>query len=135
MHPELKDLRVLVVDDSRAMRRIVKGFMDDTGVKEIVEAAHGRAALEIMAVTPVDLVVCDLNMPVMNGLELLQAVRAGGQENLCFVMLTVEAVQKTMNQSLALGADSYIVKPVTKAVFLDEVRQVLSRRANGSGRR
>lgn len=126
---ELSELTVLLVDDSRAMRRIIRRFLEHAGACTILEAGHGEAALEILTARPVDLVVCDLNMPVMNGMELLKTVRSRGWENLSFVMLTVEAVQKTMNQALEKGADSYIVKPVTREVFLAEIMAVLERKS------
>ncbi len=129
MTRSLTDLKVLVVDDSKSMRRIVLRFLTSAGVSEIQEAKDGKAALEIMETFPADLLVSDLNMPRMNGLELLTLVREKEENSrLCFVMLTVEAVQKTMNLALKKGADSYIVKPVTESVFISEIKAALDRR-------
>ena len=128
MTRSLENIRVLVVDDSKSMRRIVRKFLESAGVLEVVEAKDGKDALEMMGKSSVDLLVSDLNMPRMNGLELLAALRARGfSPGICFVMLTVEAVQKTMNLALESGADSYIVKPVTQTVFLGEIRAALAR--------
>jgi len=129
MTRSLTDLKVLVVDDSKSMRRIVLRFLTSAGVSEIQEAKDGKAALEIMETFPADLLISDLNMPRMNGLELLTLVREREENSrLCFVMLTVEAVQKTMNLALKKGADSYIVKPVTESVFISEIKAALDRR-------
>lgn len=124
---ELSDLRTLVVDDSTSMRRIVRRFLENHGVRKIAEAENGRDALELIQFQPLDLIVSDLNMPVMNGMDLLTAVRSDASfKAVPFIILTVEAVQKTMNQALAIGADAYIVKPVTENLFIQEVVRVLS---------
>ena len=120
----LEEASVMVVDDSNTMRRIICRFLENCGTKRILEARNGKEALDIFISEKVDLVISDLNMPRMNGLELLEAVRTQEAEEggrVCFVMLTVEAVQKTMNLALDKGADSYIVKPVTERVFIEAV--------------
>ena len=124
-----ENITILIVDDSLSMRRIIRKFFENSGGTLIREAGDGRAALEILETWPADLVVSDLNMPRMNGLELLDAVRQreAGAGRSCFVMLTVEAIQKTMNKALEKGADSYIVKPVTEKVFIEEVLAALER--------
>ncbi|WDP90269.1 MAG: response regulator [Desulfobacter sp.] len=124
-------LRVLVVDDSISMRRIIRGFLERNGVTRIAEAGNGQAALELIRFQALDLIISDLNMPVMNGMELLETLN-GDQEfrAIPFVILTVEANQKTMNLALETGADSYIVKPVSEAPFIKEIQRVLT----GSGR-
>lgn len=136
MNRSLDTIRVMIVDDSRSMRRIVRRFLENGGAEGILEATDGKEALELLGSEGVELVVSDLNMPRMNGLELLQAVRAreaakGDGPGICFVMLTVEAVQKTMNQALEMGADSYIVKPVTETIFMGEIGAALERSRSG----
>ena len=123
----LSELRVLVVDDSRSMRRIVRRFLENNGVRKIAEAEHGRSAMDLVQFQPLDLIVSDLNMPVMNGMELLIAVRADPSlHGIPFIILTVEAIQATMNQALKEGVDAYIVKPVTEHLFIQEVKRVLN---------
>ena len=90
------------------------------------------AAMDLVRFQDLDLIVSDLNMPVMTGLELLEKVKSDPELNgICFVILTVEGIQKTMNRALNLGADSYIVKPVTEDLFIAEIKRTLSE----SGRR
>ncbi len=122
-----EDLRVLIVDDSRSMRRIIRKYFENSGVSRIAEAENGRAALDLLRFQDLDLIVSDLNMPVMTGLELLKELKQDSElHGICFVILTVEANQRTMNRALALGADAYIIKPVTEDLFIQEIRQYLS---------
>ncbi|MEH0019498.1 MAG: response regulator [Desulfobacter sp.] len=126
MTQQFSDLRFLVIDDSRSMRRIVRKFLENSGVTRIAEADNGQSALEIIRFQTLDMIISDLNMPVMSGMELLEILKAEPElENICFIMLTVEAIQKTMNQALKMGADAYIVKPVTEKLFIEQLKQVL----------
>jgi len=121
-----KEMKILIVDDSRAMRRIVKKFLNNHDFNTLLEADHGKKALEILQNDSIDLIVSDLNMPVMDGLELLEILKANDRtKNIPFIMLTVEAIQKTMNKAIALNVDSYIVKPVSENLFIDEMLRVL----------
>ncbi len=126
MTSQFSELRVLVVDDSRSMRRIVRQFLENNGVTKIAEAGNGQVALELVQFQPLDMIVSDLNMPVMDGMEFLKNVKKDPEfQTIPFIMLTVEAVQKTMNQALKVGADAYIVKPITESLFIQELKKVL----------
>lgn len=119
-------MKILVVDDSHAMRRVVKTYFANAGFRNLQEAEEGAQALEIIRNQAVKLVVSDLNMPGMDGFELLKAVREDSRtRDIPFIILTVEAIQKNMNKALAMRADSYIVKPVSEKIFIDEVLRVL----------
>ena len=116
-------MRALVVDDSRAMRRILKGMMQECGF-EVTEAAHGREALERLQETDhVDVVLVDWNMPEMNGLEFVQAVRAqpayGG---LPLLMVTSETEMEQVTTALAAGANEYVMKPFTRSIIEDKLQ-------------
>lgn len=123
------DMQILIVDDSHSMRRIVKKFFENHGFHHILEAGNGIEALEIIRnENTVHLIVADLNMPRMNGFELLKIVKDDSRtKDIPFVMLTVEAIQRTMNKAIAMGVDSYIVKPVTEKIFMDEIFRVIQR--------
>lgn len=126
MSNRFEDLRVLIVDDSRSMRRIIRKYFENNGVSRIAEAENGRAALDLVRFQDLDLIVSDLNMPVMTGLELLKELKLDSElHGICFVILTVEANQSTMNRALSLGAESYIIKPVTEDLFIQEVKRSL----------
>ncbi len=125
MTSQLSELRVLVVDDSRSMRRIVRQFLGNNGITKIAEAGNGQVAMELVQFQPLDMIVSDLNMPVMDGMEFLKNVKADPEfQTIPFIMLTVEAVQKTMNQALEIGADAYIVKPIDKDKLIEEIKQI-----------
>ncbi|MFA5904369.1 MAG: response regulator [Desulfobacula sp.] len=125
------DMRILIVDDSHSMLRIVKKFFENNGFHHIREAVNGIEALEIIRnENTVHLIVSDLNMPRMNGFELLKIVKDDSRtKDIPFVMLTVEAIQRTMNKAIAMGVDSYIVKPVTEKIFMDEIFRVIQSRS------
>lgn len=120
------NIQILIVDDSLSMRRILRNFLKNNGFHNLMEARNGVKALDIIEKEPIDLIISDLNMPNMNGLQLLQTVKADKTtKSIPFIMLTVEAIQKTMNKAISLKVDSYIVKPVTEKIFINEMLHVI----------
>jgi two-component system chemotaxis response regulator CheY len=104
--------RVLLVDDSRIMRRIIRNILHNIGVEEILEAEHGAAALERLARIPVDLVITDWNMPVMDGLTLIREIRRDPRlASLRVVMVTTEGSRDAMARSKEAGANDHLRKP------------------------
>ncbi|MCP3942331.1 MAG: response regulator [Desulfobacteraceae bacterium] len=119
-------LKILLVDDSRSMRRLIRRFLINKGFTHVLEAGNGFEALEILDSTKVDLIISDLHMPIMDGLTFLEQVKANIRTcDILFIMLTIEATQKTMNKALAMDIDSYIVKPVPENVFIEELVRVI----------
>lgn len=104
-------LRVLVVDDSRTMRKIVCRILDSVGVQDPTEAYDGNNALEIFQSQEFDLVITDWNMPGMTGLEVLQAIRSKGFD-VPIVMLTTEADRRQVMAAVESGATDYLLKPL-----------------------
>lgn len=120
------DMAILIVDDSTSMRRIVRKFLENAGFARLIEAKDGKDALKMVKKQKIDLIVSDLNMPNMDGMEFLRIVKADEKfKEIPFVMLTVEAIQKTMNTALSMGIDSYIVKPITEKLFVNELKRVI----------
>ncbi len=107
-------MRALVIDDSRSMRLIVKRQLVQLGF-EVVEAAHGREALaQLEADGTIGFALVDWNMPEMNGLEFVQAVRADPRyQELPLVMVTTESEAERVVQALDAGASEYVMKPFT----------------------
>jgi len=107
-------MRALVIDDSRVMRRIVATTLKGLGF-ETAEAGDGRAALDLLeAGERFDLACVDWNMPVMDGLELVQAVRRRRDwRDLTLMMVTTESEQSQIVRALAAGAHEYLIKPFT----------------------
>ena len=120
-----KDIRILVVDDFSTMRRIVRGILRRLGYSNIEEAEEGKTALNKLKEDEFGLVICDWNMPVMSGLDLLKAVRADGNLKATpFLMVTAEAKKENIVAAIQAGVSNYIVKPFTEEVLarkLDDV--------------
>ncbi|GAB6899909.1 response regulator [Kineosporia succinea] len=120
-------MKILVTDDSRAMRMIVIRTMRQAGLgkNEIKEAENGRQGFETCKDFNPDLILSDWNMPEMNGIEFLKALRASGNTTpFCFV--TSEGSDEMREQALAAGAIGLIVKPFTAEAFMDTLGTVVS---------
>jgi len=125
-----RDLSVLIVDDSRTMRRVLTQYLNHGGITRVMAASGGTKALAVLADGIPDLMILDLNMPGMHGLELLEKVKSDpAMAHIPVIILTVEASQKTMNEALSQGAASYIVKPVSREAFLEQVDRVMANRS------
>jgi two-component system chemotaxis response regulator CheY len=105
-------MRALIIDDSRAMRRILARLMKDAGF-ETFEAGNGREALDVLgAHLPIDIALVDWNMPVMDGLEFVRAVRAvSTYDAVRLLMVTTESESARIELALGAGANEYILKP------------------------
>ncbi|WP_319544104.1 response regulator [uncultured Pseudodesulfovibrio sp.] len=106
------NMRILVVDDSSTMRRILKTSLKDMGLKNVVTADDGDAAWAIVQREPIDLILSDHKMPKMSGEEFLALVR-GNDEYKCipFIMVTAESFRENVMAAVKLGVSNYIVKP------------------------
>jgi two-component system chemotaxis response regulator CheY len=115
-------MRALIVDDSRAMRTILKGILKGLGF-ETFEAGHGKEALARLTEVGVpDLALVDWNMPEMNGLEFVQAVRSeAGNAEMRLLMITTETDMGRVTAALEAGANDYLMKPFTKESMLDKL--------------
>lgn len=118
--------RILLVDDSSVMRKLVTRAIRQTGLEVDVaaEAANGKEALTVLAAQSIDLVVCDWNMPEMNGLEFIAAARKTHKTPI--VMLTTEGTADKSQQALAAGADAYLTKPFTQEVLQQKLKLLLN---------
>jgi two-component system chemotaxis response regulator CheY len=116
-------MRALVVDDSRFIRNYLHSLLSEHGV-ECVEAADGRQGLDCLRRSgPFSVALVDWNMPVMSGIEMLQAARADHTFDATrFVMVTTEAENDHIEAALLAGADEYLVKPFDEAGLLDKLR-------------
>ena len=115
-------MRALVIDDSRAMRRIVSGILAGVGYTT-AEAGDGRQALDLLeAGETFDLACIDWNMPVMTGLELVGAVRANREwRGMTMMMVTTESEHGQIVRALAAGAHEYLIKPFTPDAIRDKL--------------
>ena len=117
-------VRVLVVDDSASVRQMVSLTLKDAGYS-VIEACDGKDALGKLT-GPVDMIVTDLNMPNMDGIELIRAVRAtAGYKFVPIVMLTTESQASTKEEGKAAGATGWIVKPFKPDQLLAVAKKLL----------
>lgn len=118
-------MRALIIDDSRAMRRILRGIVEPLGF-EVSEAGNGRLGLDqLNALDDVELVLVDWNMPEMNGLEFVQAVRAdSSRQDLKLVMVTTETEPAKMARAMMAGVDEFVMKPFTQDILIDKLRLI-----------
>lgn len=118
-------MRALVIDDSRPVRRIEGDILKELGF-ETADACHGKEALERLQTSPLpDVVLVDWNMPEMNGLEFIKAVRSEAKyAGMVVVMVTTETEPEQMLRALSAGADEYLMKPFQKEGLVDKLRLV-----------
>ena len=124
------DLKFLIVDDFSTMRRIVRGLLKEMGCNNAEEAEDGSHALNMLKQQRFDFVVSDINMPNMNGFDLLKAIKA--DENLKHIpvlMVTAEARKEDIVLAAQSGAAGYIVKPFTKATLEEKVQKIMQKMA------
>ena len=116
--PEV-NMRALVIDDSRTVRIIIGKILAELGL-EVVEAGNGQEGLDRLQQQPgVELVLVDWNMPVMNGLDFIKAVRAQRTyDGVRIMMVTTETEQEQVLRALAAGANEYVMKPFTKEILV-----------------
>ncbi|MGH9563458.1 MAG: response regulator [Terracidiphilus sp.] len=104
-------MRALIVDDSRFVRGYLRGMLEERGIA-CEEAADGRAGLDQLHTSQVfDLALVDWHMPVMNGLEMLEQLRAEGFSNLKVLIVSTEAENDSIVRALEAGADEFLMKP------------------------
>jgi two-component system chemotaxis response regulator CheY len=126
----MEGLRTLIVDDSSVMRKIVARALQQGGVclAQILEAGNGAEALEILRREKVDLVLSDINMPVMDGLEFVRQLRTvENAHGIPVVMITTEGSESHVMEAISCGARGYIRKPFTPDQMKQHVLPLLAR--------
>jgi two-component system chemotaxis response regulator CheY len=116
-------MRALVIDDSKPMRSILAKFLRELGF-ETSDAVNGRHALEqLRCIETPDLALVDWNMPEMNGLEFVQAVRSQPKyDQVALMMVTTETDMERVAAALEAGANEYVMKPFTKEIILEKLQ-------------
>jgi len=124
------DMRFLVVDDFETMRRIIRGLLKEMGCTNVDEAEDGTVALGMLKQSKFDFIVSDINMPNMNGFDLLKAIKAEQSlKHLPVLMVTAEARKEDIVLAAQSGAAGYIVKPFTKATLEEKVHKIVQKLA------
>ena len=126
--PAAASLSILVVDDQRSMRVLVRESLQTFGVTQITECQDGLEALLALELRPRNLIISDLNMPKMDGLGLLRAVRGDPAiAKTAFIMLTSRAEANLVQEAVKLGVNNYLVKPFTMDTLRKKVEAVVGR--------
>jgi two-component system, chemotaxis family, chemotaxis protein CheY len=121
-------MRILVVDDSTTMRRILINTLSKLGYNDVVDGCNGREGLERMATAPVDLVITDWNMPEMSGIEFIRNIRGHDRfKTIPVLMVTTNAAKDDIVEALKAGVNNYVVKPFTPDVIKEKIEAVLSK--------
>jgi two-component system chemotaxis response regulator CheY len=125
----MKEIRTLIVDDSTVMRKIVERSLRQAGLNPLVvyEAGSGIEGLDVLRSKQVDLILSDINMPSMDGLEFLRQIRAQNlAPNVPVVMITTESSEEHVKQAILAGARGYIRKPFTPEQVKERVLSLLN---------
>ncbi len=126
--PDRTSLKFLVVDDFSTMRRIVCNLLKELGFTNVDEAEDGAVALAKLREGNFEFVVSDWNMPNMDGLTLLQNVRADARlKTLPFLMVTAEAKKENIIAAAQAGASGYVVKPFTAATLQEKLEKIFEK--------
>jgi two-component system chemotaxis response regulator CheY len=121
---------ILVVEDSPTMRQLISFAMKRIPDARVIEATDGVDALKKLSSDKIDLILCDINMPVMDGLKLVSLVRGNATfKEIPIIMVTTEGAEEDRKRALAIGANAYLPKPIQTQELIKLVNTYLS----GSG--
>lgn len=118
---------ILVVEDSPTMRQLISFAMKRIPNAHVIEATDGVDALKKMSADTVDLILCDINMPVMDGLKLVSLVRGNpSYKDIPIIIITTEGAEEDRKRALAIGANSYLPKPIQTQELIKLVNTYLT---------
>jgi two-component system, chemotaxis family, chemotaxis protein CheY len=121
-------MKILVVDDFSTMRRIIKNLLKDLGFTNVQEADDGNTALPMLQQGDFDFVITDWNMPGMQGIDLLRAIRSDDSlKHLPVLMVTAEAKKEQIVAAAQAGVNGYVVKPFTAATLKEKLDKIFER--------
>jgi two-component system, chemotaxis family, chemotaxis protein CheY len=123
----LAEMKILAVDDSPTMRRIIVNTLKRAGFNEVSEATDGKDALAKLKAEKFDFVITDWNMPEMDGLTFVTTVRSDPElQAMPILMVTTRSVKEDIMQAIKAGVNNYIVKPFTPETIAEKINQVLT---------
>lgn len=126
--PAAVTLKVLIVDDQNSVRQMTRMILEEIGVRTIHEADNGKNAVAISSVQPLDLVISDFNMPEMDGIEFLRAMRGHPMSRkVPFILLTGRGDRELVVKAAQAGANNYLIKPFTAAILREKIEQVMGK--------
>lgn len=116
--------KILIIDDSRTSRKMLRNFLKENGYEDVVEAENGVVGVEKYEECQPDLVTMDITMPIMDGLEALEAIMKLDQ-NAKVIMVTAAGQESKVTTAIKQGASEFVTKPFDKTALLDAVNKVL----------
>jgi two-component system chemotaxis response regulator CheY len=121
-------LKVLVVDDQFSVRQMTRLTLQELGIRHIHESENGKEGFQKATVQPLDLIISDFNMPEMDGLEFLRAIR-GHQavRKLPFILLTGRGDKELVIKAAQAGVNNYLIKPFNAAILREKIEQVIGK--------
>ncbi len=123
----MPDLKILAVDDSPTMRRIIVNTLKRAGYEDVAEASDGKDALAKLKTDKFDFIITDWNMPEMDGLTFVTTVRSDPElKALPILMVTTRSVKEDIMQAIKAGVNNYIVKPFTPETIAEKITQVIT---------
>jgi two-component system chemotaxis response regulator CheY len=124
--PAASSISVLVVDDQMTIRSLVRSGLQQIGISNVEEAADGEQGLRNLIARPATLVITDFNMPKLDGLGLLRAIRAHPPiSKTAVIMLTGRADKELVQRAVQFGVNNYLVKPFTVGTLKDKIEAVV----------
>ena len=126
--PNVAALKVLIVDDQKSVRQVTRMTLEEIGVRHIHEAEDGVKAIDTASLQPLDLIISDYNMPEMDGLGLLRAVRGHpAARRVPFILVTGRGDKELVTKAAQAGANNYVVKPFTAEILRQKIEQVIGK--------
>ena len=126
--PNVAALKVLIVDDQKSVRQVTRMTLEEIGVRHIHEAENGVKAIDTATLQPLDLIISDYNMPEMDGLGLLRAVRGHpAARRVPFILVTGRGDKELVVKAAQAGANNYVVKPFTADILKQKIEQVIGK--------
>lgn len=126
--PNVAALKVLIVDDQKSVRQVTRMTLEEIGVRHIHEAEDGTKAIDTASLQPLDLIISDYNMPEMDGLGLLRAVRGHpAARRVPFILVTGRGDKELVVKAAQAGANNYVVKPFTADILKQKIEQVIGK--------
>ena len=120
--------KIMIIDDSSTTRKVITNILGQIGHKDVLEAENGIDALAKLAQNKVDLILCDWNMPNMNGLQFVRSLRSmKAYGNIPILMVTTNAAKEEIVLALQAGASDYVAKPFTPQVIQQKIGKLLGR--------
>jgi two-component system, chemotaxis family, chemotaxis protein CheY len=126
--PIAKDLKVMVVDDQMSMRGLTRHSLGQLGIVSVEDAPDGKKAMQLLIANPPDLVISDYNMPVMNGLDLLRAIRSNqALRKTPFILATGRGDKELVVMAAKAGVNNYVIKPFSTEVLRGKIEAVIGK--------